>query len=84
MIKFVTDTRRGETPFPVEVFSANLLITDLEGVGMFSISAPDDGWTHAKLEALAIELDNDDRLGMMRNIGFDAYLGNQWVGSTEV
>lgn len=38
------------------------------------VSPPKDGWTHAALEAVALPTGD----------AWDAFLGSQWVGSSEV
>lgn len=83
MIKFITDTRAGEPEFDKMVFQNDLLITELDGKPIKTVPAPTDGWTHEILERLAEKLYEEEGHSSMIN-GADAYLGTQWVGSTEV
>jgi hypothetical protein len=53
-----------------------LTIQDLAGKVLASISPDDTGWTHAQL--LAIDIDS------MAPEGWDAYLGDEWIGSSEI
>ncbi len=55
-----------------------LIITDLCDQIKNTLEAPEDGWTHDKLEA--INYDN------ISPCGWEAYLGNKgnWIGSSEV
>ncbi|WP_447828727.1 hypothetical protein [Aeromonas hydrophila] len=76
---FITDVLPGESEIllPSVIFN-KLQIVDLfdrKGV-LFEYAHPVDGWTHEKLCALDIPLE--------RLQGADAYLGDTWVGSTEV
>ncbi|MFN1149603.1 hypothetical protein ACJ0RR_002666 [Serratia liquefaciens] len=53
-----------------------LKVQDLAGKVLTSISPDDTGWTHAQL--LAIDIDS------MAPEGWDAYLGDEWIGSSEI
>ena len=76
-IYFITDIRPDEGPdFLPPVSAEALKIRSLEGEHLMTIAAPAGGWTHEKLEATKIDLDLTD--------GADAYVGSEWVGSTEI
>lgn len=77
-ICFVTDVRPGEKDIlnpvrlePLHIFGLNDELID-------TIQPPVDGWTHAALLAQA------ESLAPRITQGACAYLGSQWVGSTEV
>ncbi len=53
-----------------------LLILDLDGIAKQRISPPEGGWTHDALE-------NVDYHSASPN-GWDAYISDQWLGSSEV
>lgn len=53
-----------------------LTIQDLAGKVLASIRPDSTGWTHAKL----LEIDIDS----MAPEGWDAYLGDEWIGSSEI
>ncbi|PYD36569.1 hypothetical protein [Serratia plymuthica] len=53
-----------------------LKIQDLSGKVLNSITPDGRGWTHAQL--LAINIDS------MAPEGWDAYLGDEWIGSSEI
>lgn len=78
MIKFVTDVRPGEKEFPPETFSKPLKVVDLDGKELETRQQPDGGWSHDKLLEVA------QVLGGITTNGADAFLGDVWVGSTEV
>lgn len=46
--------------------------------GGVKLSAPDEGWSHEKLMALRTPVMPD------AYFGYDAFLGTQWIGSSEV
>jgi hypothetical protein len=52
----------------------DLLVTPLCGGERLSIPAPSDGWTHARLETAVERVEPP----------WDASLGGQWIGSSEV
>ncbi|HAS8195750.1 TPA: hypothetical protein I7682_17870 [Vibrio vulnificus] len=57
--------------------TAKLIITNLDGqvIGCFT---PSGLWTHDELESFEFgKLDPE-------NLGWDAYLGERWIGSSEV
>ena len=79
MITFVTDVvRAGELDILSSIKMQTLSITDLSGVVIDTIPAPKRGWTHQLLEQVAAEYAEQTRQGA------NAYLGESWVGSTEV
>ncbi len=53
-----------------------LRIVDLEGEERACYVAPKQGWTHEALEYVDYDSVSPD--------GWDAYLGEQWMGSSEV
>lgn len=53
-----------------------LIIKSIEGELMETIQPPKDGWTHDSLESLYISQYSPN--------GWDAYLGTQWIGSSEI
>lgn len=53
-----------------------LSIRNLEGVELACYLAPVQGWTHDALECV-------DYLSVSPD-GWEAYLGSQWIGSSEV
>ncbi|MDC5708415.1 hypothetical protein [Vibrio europaeus] len=54
----------------------DLVIKNMDGEQCLSVKAPQSGWTHDLLE----QYDYD----AVAKEGWDAYLGNQWIGSSEV
>lgn len=80
MMKFVTDTQffgghcliKGHENDP-------LIITDLSGDELMKLM-PAQPWTHDQLMALPLK----ELMGEWLQGGADAYLGEQWIGSTEV
>lgn len=59
--------------------AVKLFIKDLSGDALAEYSAPVDGWTHDKLEALV-----RDTFFAAYPDGWDAFLGECWVGSSEI
>jgi len=55
--------------------SQTLIIKDLDGVVIRSIYPPKSGWTHDLLDRV---------VSYMGFSIWDAYLGAQWIGSSEV
>lgn len=78
MITFITDVLERETDILDQVKNEYLLVLGLDGSLLESIPAPDKGWTHVALEEQAQLLRPKTRLGA------EAFVGKQWVGSTEV
>lgn len=58
--------------------SNNLIIMNLNEEVVKTISPPDGGWSHDKLESVTYDTISPH--------GWDAYLGNKsnWIGSSEV
>ncbi|HAS6097504.1 TPA: hypothetical protein I7145_23125 [Vibrio vulnificus] len=52
-----------------------LVVKDLDGKEIYRIDAPDNGWSHDVLESIDF---------YSISTQWDAYLGEQWVGSSEV
>ncbi|MDG2713689.1 hypothetical protein P7M00_25175, partial [Vibrio parahaemolyticus] len=75
-IKFVTDQRPGEPDILAGNEQSDLILTDLEGKELKRIK-PTAPWTHETLSMLTISSE-------WARMGVEAYLGKQWVGSTEV
>lgn len=79
MICFVTDIQHdGEPDILGPVRNMMLMVRDLDGSKVAAVAAPDGGWTHPALVLVAQEL------ACMTDGGADAFIGGQWVGSTEV
>jgi 5'-deoxynucleotidase len=80
MIKFITDIQHKSEP---DILTPNkhhpLLIISLEGQLLKTFQPPKQGWTHEILCSL-----NRHLLQEWLICGADAYLLEQWVGSTEV
>lgn len=53
-----------------------LIIQDLAGVECVRYAPPNNGWTHTALECVDYFSVSPD--------GWEAYLGTQWIGSSEV
>lgn len=79
-ICFVTDVREGESDILSGNENKTLSVVNLDG-GLITEIVPINGpWTHEKLCSIADKLDS---LGLTQE-GADAFLGEQWVGSTEI
>lgn len=78
MITFITDVKPGEQDILTAVCQYPLQVRTLEGEIIDEVTAPENGWTHL---LLALEA---ERLAPFTGGGADAYLGDIWVGSTEV
>lgn len=74
-IKYITDQRPREPDLLVGSEHAALDIRDLNGQLLLNVSAPLTGWTHASLSEIQPPEAEE---------GADAYLGGNWIGSTEV
>ncbi|EBK3897056.1 hypothetical protein JYC24_004628 [Escherichia coli] len=74
-LHYITDQRPGEPDILAPVKHSRLIIKSLEGYEIYSQEAPDGGWNHELLNKVQPE-------GMQD--GADAYLENQWIGSTEI
>ncbi|MBW3834711.1 hypothetical protein A6767_10535 [Aeromonas veronii] len=78
-MKFITDIIGDEPELLTPLIAMEPLeIVDLfdRKVVLFRYEAPQGGWTH---EALCSQ-----NIPLHKLQGADAYLGNEWVGSTEV
>lgn len=87
MISFVTDILApGESCLLDGVTHADMTIRALSGECIATFAAPSPGgWTHA--EALRVNelIHQEPRMReALRVNGADAYIGEQWVGGTEV
>lgn len=72
-IRFITDQRAGEPDILQGVRHEALTVRDLDGGVAYHQLAPAQGWTHDALCSLEIPA-----------WCADAYLGEVWVGSTEI
>ena len=77
-ITFITDVKAGEPDILSPVRGETLHIKDLDGQPITTIPAPYKGWTHQVLKATA------EQLAAKTSDGANAWLGEHWVGSTEV
>lgn len=75
MITYIVDTRTGEVDILSNLKQGSLVIRALDGVELYRQQAPQEGWTFEELSAIQPE-------GVQN--GADAFLDEQWVGSTEV
>ena len=74
-ISFIVDLLPGEPDFLTAICKEPLrVINELEEV-IFTSPAPGSGWTRASLERTTVDI---------KEYPLDAYLGTEWVGSTEV
>ncbi|HCF0591764.1 hypothetical protein [Pseudomonas aeruginosa] len=78
MLHLVTDQLDGEPNILSPVLHEAFEIRSLSGQVIKSVQAPELGWTHEQLMAVAMAHDEHTREGA------DGYLGGHWVGSTEV
>lgn len=79
MLTFVTDMNEGEPDILDGHEHSDLVIKNLQG-DILLILAASEPWTHEKL--IALEL--GQMIGQGLSDGADAYLGDNWIGSTEV
>ena len=78
MINFITDVRGSHEPDVLAPVAHRALeLRGLDGAVLLAVPAPGI-WTHSSLVALAKEH------AALTEGGADAYLGDCWVGSTEV
>ncbi|EMA8657040.1 hypothetical protein EHJ13_22135 [Cronobacter dublinensis] len=75
MITYITDQQYGEPDILTLHQYETLIISSLAGKELLKVAAPETGWTHEAL--CAIQPAESEEAA-------DAYLGAQWVGSTEV
>lgn len=78
MLKMITEKKQGRTDILAPIKLCELTITDLEKNVLTKMPAPHGGWTHFQLMFFA-SLHED----LMVN-GCDVYLGQCWIGSTEM
>ncbi len=78
MLHLVTDQKPGEPDILSPIKHEALEIRSLSGQVLRTEPAPAAGWTHEMLVSVATV--NEE----LTREGADAYLGGQWVGSTEV
>jgi len=79
MITFVTDVLGQHEPEILKpVANEALVIRSLDGEVIYSTRAPVGGWTHPALMQLSAEIE------LITYRGAEAYIGDQWVGGTEV
>ncbi len=80
MIHFITEELSSKEPNILTDVKFNaLLIMSLEGQYLARFDAPTTGWTHQSLCNINMLFES-----AWAYCGVDAYLGNQWVGSSEV
>ena len=77
MIHFIPDHRPNEPDVAFDKDQA-LSLRDLEGRVVATVQAPQSGWSTADLHQAAVTA-----VGRYQ-CGIDAFVGDQWVGSTEV
>lgn len=75
MLTYITEVKNGEPDILEGCSKATLVIRSLEGQELHREKAPVSGWKHALLTGVQPE-------GVV--YGADAYLGDMWIGSTEV
>lgn len=79
-IKLVTDIRGNEPDLLIGNHGLPLEIRSLGSKTVLArFQAPENGWTHERLMAVAERIDDDDLAD-----GADCYLGEAWIGGTEV
>ena len=78
MIHLVTDRRSGERDILTPVKHEPLQVRTLDGDSVLSLDPPGEGWTHRRLCETVREHE------ALTRDGADAYLGSEWIGSTEV
>ncbi|EHA16166.1 MULTISPECIES: hypothetical protein [Halomonadaceae] len=81
-IKFVTDQWFGEPDILMEHQHEPLTIQDLDRKKVLLSVLPSEPWTHEALEETGRGI--EQMLPQEVAEGVDAFLGTQWVGSTEV
>lgn len=80
MLTFVTDQRPGEPCIIKGNALSPLQLKSLDDM-VLAVLLPEEPWTHERLASLPMEiiLGKEVLLG-----GVNAFLGDQWVGGTEV
>ncbi|MGF1884062.1 hypothetical protein [Vibrio splendidus] len=79
MMKFITDLQGDEPDILTPHKHKPLMIISLEGQSLRTYDAPSTGWTHDTLVQLS-----DFFLPQWSVCGAEAWLGEQWIGSTEI
>lgn len=79
MICFITNQLNDEKDILTPVMTRPLLILSTEGQLLARFDSPATGWTHHALCQMNIVFEP-----AWSFCGADAYLGEQWVGSSEV
>jgi len=80
MITIVTDIKHGEPDVLKPIQKEDLYLKDLDDGVIFRMSPIDGSWTH---ESLVVTVEQICK-GCPCDNGADAFLGNTWIGSTEV
>lgn len=75
LIKFIVNTLKGERDILTPIKDEMLTIKDGDGVLIYNHYAPHGGWTYEELQNNHSTVFADTA---------EAYLGDVWVGSTEV
>lgn len=75
LITYITDQHPGEDDILTPLCGQTLTIKTLAGDTLYQQEAPPSGWTHAQLMHIQPEGIGE---------GADAYLAQEWVGSTEI
>lgn len=78
MIQFLTDSVPGEFDILDDLRHKDLYIRHIDDRLIKTISAPSGGWTHESLQDLGFLLQDETQDGA------NAFLGRDFVGSTEV
>lgn len=78
MLNLVTDQRPGEPDLLATVKHLAFEIRSFAGNVLETAAAPVSGWTHEQLLAVVMQHEAITRDGA------DGYLGDHWVGSTEI
>ncbi len=79
MLTFITDQQRNEPDILSPVKHCSLFLLSLEGQFLARYEAPHTGWTHQALCQMNTLFEP-----AWTYCGVDAFLGEQWVGSTEI
>ena len=80
-MEWITDIRAGETDILVGTTGQPLQLKSIEGVILLALTRPGQPWTHDYLCSLPL----DQLIGVEAlNYGVSAYIGSNFVGSTEV
>tara|TARA_Y100001933_G_scaffold192666_1_gene192220 strand:+ start:249 stop:479 length:231 start_codon:yes stop_codon:yes gene_type:complete len=74
-ITFIVDQVDDEPDILTSIAHQNLRILTTAGAALLEVPAPNSGWTQSTLEYATRDI---------TGLPLDAYLGNSWVGSTEV